>query len=336
MIEVKNLCKEFKIQRKKAGLKGTIQSLFSQDTVIKKAVSDISFQIDEGEMVGYIGNNGAGKSTTIKMMTGILVPSSGSCMVNGIEPYKNRIQNAKQIGAVFGQRTQLWWDLPLTETYTVLKEIYQVSDADFKKRMEFIYDVLSINEFEQNTVRTLSLGQRMRADLGAALLHNPKVLYLDEPTIGLDVMVKDKIRSAIKDMNQNFKTTIILTTHDLMDIEELCKHIIIIDEGRKIYDGTLDNLKAQYGAITLLEMEVDQIGLMNEVDFYKAFPLEKGDLSIHKDGSVLKIHFCKDKIGVSHLVAYVMNYVNVRDIKIQETNLLSIVKQIYLDGVNKG
>lgn len=237
MITVENLTKEFKSYKKNPGFKGTVKGLFSREVVIKKAVDNISFHIDKGEIVGYIGSNGAGKSTTIKMMTGILVPTAGRCVVNGIIPYENRMENAQQIGVVFGQRTQLWWDLPLTETFTILKEIYNVSDQDFKERMAFLDQVLNLSEFINNTVRTLSLGQRMRADLGAALLHNPKVLYLDEPTIGLDVVVKENIRLAIKEINREFKTTVVLTTHDLGDIEELCNRIIIIDAGKKIYDG---------------------------------------------------------------------------------------------------
>ncbi|WP_099469322.1 ABC transporter ATP-binding protein [Konateibacter massiliensis] len=334
MIEVSNLSKEFKTAKKYPGFKGTVKSLFSNETVIKKAVSDVSFSIEEGEMVGYIGSNGAGKSTTIKMMTGILVPTAGKCIVNGIEPYKNRTQNAKQVGVVFGQRTQLWWDLPLTETFTVLKEIYQVTEEDFKKRMEFLNDVLGIHEFENNAVRTLSLGQRMRADLGAALIHNPRVLYLDEPTIGLDVVVKDKIRDAIKEMNRNFKTTVILTTHDLVDIEELCKHIIIIDEGRKIYDGSLENLKVNYGAKTTLELDLAESEKIKEIDLNEAFSLGKESLSAEVSDNTLNISFVKDKISVSKLAGYVMNLCEVSDMRIKETDITSIVKKIYMNGGN--
>lgn len=255
IILAEHLTKEFKIDKKEPGLKGTIKSLFSGEKIIKKAVQDISFQVDEGEIVGYIGKNGAGKSTTIKMLTGILVPTSGKCYVDGIEPYKNRQKNAQNIGVVFGQRTQLWWDLPLTESFTVLKGVYQVSDADYKNRMEFINDILDIKEFENNPVRTLSLGQRMRADIAAAIIHNPRVLYLDEPTIGLDVVVKDKMREAIKELNRNFRTTIILTTHDMVDIEKLCRHIIIIDDGKVIYDDTLEALQKQ-GELTEIVKQI--------------------------------------------------------------------------------
>src|SRR5574344_832488 len=219
MIHVENMTKEFVTTKKYPGFKGAVKGLFTREKVRKVAVNDVSFDINKGEIVGYIGSNGAGKSTTIKMMTGILVPTKGSCTVNGLTPYEDRMENAKNIGVVFGQRTQLCWDLQLSETFQVLKEVYSVSDEDFKERMEFLNNVLSLDDFIHNTVRTLSLGQRMRADLAAALLHNPKVLYLDEPTIGLDLVVKDKIREAIKEINQKYQTTVILTTHDLGDIE---------------------------------------------------------------------------------------------------------------------
>ena len=233
MIRVENLTKEFKINKKYPGFKGAIKSFFSTEYITKRAVDDISFEINDGEIVGYIGANGAGKSTTIKMMTGILTPTNGIVTVNGIVPYENREKNAKNIGVVFGQKTQLWWDLPISETFSLLKDIYDISDNDFEERMNFFKKVLGLEEFFLNPVRTLSLGQRMRADLAAALIHNPKVIYLDEPTIGLDVVVKESVRKAIKEINKKYGTTIILTTHDLNDIEELCNRIIIIDKGKK-------------------------------------------------------------------------------------------------------
>ena len=247
MIAVRHVSKRFVSNKKYPGLKGAVKGLFSREKETKVAVDDISFSIGKGEIVGYIGSNGAGKSTTIKMMTGILVPSDGECLVNGINPSKRRKENAANIGVVFGQRTQLWWDLPLSESFTILKEIYSVSDEDYKERMVFLNKVLGLEEFFHKSVRTLSLGQRMRADLGAALLHNPKVLYLDEPTIGLDLVVKDNIRQAIKEINEKYQTTVVLTTHDIGDIEELCNRIIIIDKGKLIYDGSLAHLKDTYG-----------------------------------------------------------------------------------------
>ncbi len=332
MIEVTNLTKEFKSYKKFPGFKGAIKSLFSREIIKKLAVDDISFKINSGEIVGYIGSNGAGKSTTIKMMTGILVPTSGKCTVDGIEPYKHRQQNAKKIGVVFGQRTQLWWDLPLTETFTVLKEIYQVSDNDFAERMEFINKVLGIEEFASSTVRTLSLGQRMRADLGSALLHNPKVLFLDEPTIGLDVVVKDKIREAIKEINAKYNTTVILTTHDLTDIEELCNRIIIIDSGKKIYDGTIKEIKNSYGFMRTVSIDILKNSLNKKLDFYKTFSLSDEDLKADISSSKITVSFNKQKLNVSQIISYVSENCEVVDISIKETDITDIVKNIYSNG----
>ena len=258
MIKVENLSKDFKINKKYAGFKGAIKSFFTSEYTIKKAVDNISFEINDGEIVGYIGANGAGKSTTIKMMTGILKPTNGIVSVNGLVPYENREKNAKNIGVVFGQKTQLWWDLPISETFSLLKDIYDVSDEDFNERMSFLKEVLELDEFFLSPVRTLSLGQRMRADLAAALIHNPKVIYLDEPTIGLDVVVKERVRKAIKEINEKYNTTIILTTHDLNDIEELCSRIIIIDKGKKIYDGEINGVKEKFGYLTTVEIQIKE------------------------------------------------------------------------------
>lgn len=329
MIQVENLTKEFKIYKKQPGFIGTVKGLFSRESEIKKAVDNISFSIAEGEMVGYIGANGAGKSTTIKMMTGILVPTSGKCIVNGIVPYKERQDNAKQIGVVFGQRTQLWWDLPLTETFSILKEIYDVSHSDFKKRMEFFNEVLQINEFIGSPVRTLSLGQRMRADLAAALIHNPKILYLDEPTIGLDVMVKENIRKAIKEINNEFKTTVILTTHDLSDIEELCQRIIIIDKGKAVYDGAIENIKDKYGYMRTVQTFVKDVKEAEKIDIAKVFNLTKEEAYSWISENSLFVCFNKNSISISDIVGHIMSKVQVVDINIKETDIEDIIKKIY-------
>ena len=329
MIQVENLAKEFKIYKKQPGLKGAVKGLFSREVEVKKAVDNISFSINDGEMVGYIGANGAGKSTTIKMMTGILVPTSGKCVVNDIVPYKERQKNAKQIGVVFGQRTQLWWDLPLTETFSILKEIYDVGDNDYKSRMEFFNEVLEINEFISSPVRTLSLGQRMRADLAAALIHNPKMLYLDEPTIGLDVIVKENIRKAIKQINREFKTTVILTTHDLSDIEELCDRIIIIDKGKNVYDGSIEKIKDTYGYMRTVQTFVKDINSAKSIDIAKEFNLSKEDAQTWIKDNSLFVNFNRNKISISEIVGYIMSKVQIVDINIKETDIEEIVKKIY-------
>lgn len=335
MIEVSHISKSFVSPKKYPGLKGAIKGLFSTEKIEKKAVDDISFSIKEGEIVGYIGSNGAGKSTTIKMMTGILSPTEGNCLVNGVDPNKKRKENAKNIGVVFGQRTQLWWDLPLSESFTILKEIYDVSDEDYAERMEFLNRVLELQEFFDRPVRTLSLGQRMRADLGAALLHNPRVLYLDEPTIGLDLVVKENIREAIKEINAKYKTTVILTTHDIGDIEELCSRIIIIDQGKKIYDGSLQKLKDLYGAKRTVSMEVRNYNPKKLANLWETLGVKEEDYETEydKEQHILSVTFDKNKIHVPEILTAVMSQMEVKDVQIEETQLEDIVKQIYHSGV---
>lgn len=334
MIEVKHVSKEFVSPKKYPGLMGAIKGLFAREKVKKVAVDDISFTITDGEIVGYIGSNGAGKSTTIKMMTGILRPTAGDIQVNGIDPSKNRKENASNIGVVFGQRTQLWWDLPLSESFTILKEIYDVSDEDYKTRMEFIDGVLELSDFFDRPVRTLSLGQRMRADLGAALLHNPKVLYLDEPTIGLDIVVKDNIRKAIRQINEQYNTTVILTTHDIGDIEELCSRIIIIDEGHKIYDGTLQHLRDTYNTHRVIRMGVQQ-ELRSRL--WEALGVEAEACISDYDAQrkTLEVRFDKSKLTAPQILSAVMKETEVSDVQIAETELAQIVKQIYTHGLGE-
>lgn len=335
MIEVNHVSKDFVSPKKYPGLRGAIKGLFSREKITKTAVDDVSFHINKGEIVGYIGSNGAGKSTTIKMMTGILVPTKGECIVNGINPSKKRKENAKNIGVVFGQRTQLWWDLPLSESYSILKEIYEVSDEAYKEKMEFLNKVLGLDEFFDRPVRNLSLGQRMRADLGASLLHNPKILYLDEPTIGLDIVVKDKIRDAIKEINEKFGTTVILTTHDIGDIEELCSRIIIIDQGKKIYDGTLSDLKDSFGKRKSVILEVKNVKAVEDADWSKLLNTNdrKVTTSIDKENNAITINFDKHEIQVADVIAEAMKLTEVTDIQIKDTELADIVKEIYSNGV---
>ncbi|MDD6796532.1 MAG: ATP-binding cassette domain-containing protein [Clostridiaceae bacterium] len=331
MIEAKHLRKEFKMNKKYPGLKGAIKSFFSKEYTIKKAVDDISFKIGDGEVVGYIGANGAGKSTTIKMMTGILTPTSGKVIVNDRVPYEKRKENAKDIGVVFGQKTQLWWDLPLSETFSLLKDIYDVPEDEFKERMKFLNDVLELETFMLNPVRTLSLGQRMRADLAAAFIHNPKVIYLDEPTIGLDVVVKDNVRKAIKSINETYGTTIILTTHDLNDIEELCNRIIIIDSGKLIYDGTLSDIKTKYGYITNLVVNFKEEVLEEDLSFLKS--LDQDNIIISLVDNKATIKFNKNNVSSTEIIGKVMDKFNVLDFSIKETSIEDIVKKIYKNEV---
>lgn len=341
MIKVENLTKEFKIIEKQPGFKGAIKGLFSNEFTTKTAVSDINFEIGSGEIVGYIGSNGAGKSTTIKMMTGILTPSLGKVTVNGLIPYENRQENAKNIGVVFGQRTQLWWDLALSETFTILKDIYSIPDDLYEKNMKFLSETLDLDEFMTRPVRMLSLGQRMRGDLAASLLHSPKILYLDEPTIGLDVVVKEKVREAIKEINKEFGTTIILTTHDLSDIEELCERIIIIDKGIKIYDGTLQDIKKKYGYMTTLEIQTkkDFKNLLNIKDLLSSDNaslvenLDSNDLNQSFEDGKLIITFNKNKISSSKILSKIMEKMDILDFSLKESTVEDIIKKIYRNEV---
>ncbi len=329
MITVEQLTKDFKVTKKDPGLLGTVKGLFAPRREIKRAVDNVSFTIETGEMVGYIGANGAGKSTTIKMMTGILNPTSGHVEINGLVPYKQRQKNARQIGVVFGQRTQLWWDLPLSETFSILREIYDVPRPEAADRMKYLNEVLGLDEFISQPVRTLSLGQRMRADLAASLLHNPKILFLDEPTIGLDIVVKEKVLNAIKDINRQHGTTVILTTHDMSDIEELCSRIIIIDEGKKIHDGSLAQIKDTWGYMKTLIMEVRETEKAASLDLATRFKLEEGDLEQTIADSTLTLRFNSRKVKASDLLFQVMQTVPVLDMKVQETDIEEIVKGIY-------
>ncbi len=254
MIKVTHLSKHFKIKKRRPGIIGSIQALVKTETDTIKAVDDITFHINSGELVGYIGPNGAGKSTTIKMLTGILTPTTGNILVNDINPSKERKKNAYQIGVVFGQRTQLWTDLPVEESFDLLKSIYKIDDKVYKQKLEFFFDLLGLKDFFKQQARKLSLGQRMKADLAASLIHSPSVLFLDEPTIGLDIIVKEKVREFIREINHESKVTVILTTHDIQDIEYLANRIMIIDKGKIVYDGNLSNFNSLVGNDSFIDI----------------------------------------------------------------------------------
>jgi ABC-2 type transport system ATP-binding protein len=325
MIVVEHLDKTFKKTVKQPGLKAGFKSLFKPQIETFEAVKDLNFEIPKGEIFGFIGANGAGKSTTIKMLTGILTPTSGTCLINGKNPQKNRTAYVKDIGVVFGQRTQLWWDLALQETYSVLKEIYDISDTEFHKRMAFLNEVLDLNAFIKDPVRTLSLGQRMRADIAASLLHNPKVLFLDEPTIGLDVAVKDNIRKAIKQINQEEQTTILLTTHDLNDIELLCDRIFMIDRGQEIFDGSVSQLKQRFGKMHEVRFEMTQQLEVEQLDYHQHF----SDLEVIKDGLQVTIQFDATKVAIPDLVKFTLSQANVKDIAVKDADIEEIIRRFF-------
>ena len=243
MITMEHVCKSYKIAKRNAGFKEACKALVRRETEEIRALSDVSFQIDDGEMVGYIGPNGAGKSSTIKILSGILVPDSGNCIIDGRSPWKNRVEHVRQIGVVFGQRSQLWWDIPVIDSFELLKEIYSIATPDYKRTLEELTELLQLQEILRTPTRQLSLGQRMRCEIAASLLHNPKLLFLDEPTIGLDAVSKLAVREFIKKQNAEHGTTVILTTHDMQDIEAIANRVILIGKGRILLDGTLEDMR---------------------------------------------------------------------------------------------
>lgn len=321
IIQVKNLVKTFKKPIRGEGLKGMIKTLFSRKYEPIPAVKGVNFEIEQGEIVGYIGANGAGKSTTIKMMCGILHPTSGEIIVDGLTFDKSRKEINKEMGVVFGQKTQLWWDIPLIETFKILKVIYDISDEDYEERFNYLCELLDLKSFITQTVRTLSLGQRMRADFAAALLHSPKIVYLDEPTIGLDVLVKDKIRKAIKELNKKYNITVILTTHDMKDIEELCSRIIIIDKGSILYDGSLKDIKYKFGntKTIIIPLNIDVSALLEKFPSISTETLE--------DKMALK--FSLNEVNVDDILLELINVYHIEDFKINDISIEDITKNLY-------
>ncbi len=256
-IEVRNLSKSFRVSERGHGFAGAIKGLFSRAHHLVHALTDVSFSMEKGELVGYIGPNGAGKSTTVKVLSGILVPDSGECLVDGLIPWKDRIPHVARIGVVFGQRTQLWWDLPVAESFDLLRDIYRVAEADYQRRLGELVDLLNLAPLMSTPVRQLSLGQRMRCDIAASLIHSPSILFLDEPTIGLDAVAKLAVRDFIRHINREYEVTVILTTHDMDDIEYLCSRVLVIGNGRLLSDGSLQDLRARVSRERRLIIDVD-------------------------------------------------------------------------------
>lgn len=324
-VEAVDLVKEFRTFKRKEGLWGAVQDLFSREYASLRAVDDVSFQISPGEMVGYIGPNGAGKSTTVKMLTGILVPTSGEVRANGCVPYRERMDYTRTIGAVFGQRTQLWWDIAVVESFRLLKRIYDVSDADYEARMARFDDILAINRYLHQPVRKLSLGERMRCDMVAALLHNPPLLFLDEPTIGLDLLAKENIRQFLKEVNREYGTTVLLTTHDLSDIEELCSRLMIIDHGHILFDGPLDELKRMLWRQTQIKFELKDVAQGAAIETFMLPGVDKERL----DELTYRLSFDREDFTSGDVIRRVVSKAEIRDIFIEEESIEEIVKRIY-------
>lgn len=319
MIEVKNLSKTFKVYKRNQGLGEAVKALFNRRFETVQALDNVSFNIGEGEMVGYIGPNGAGKSTTIKIMSGILNPDKGQCIINGRTPWKDRINHVRDIGVVFGQRSQLWWDVPVIDSFSLIKDIYKVSENQYKKNIKELTQLLNIGDIIKTPTRQLSLGQRMRCEIAASLIHNPKILFLDEPTIGLDSISKISVREFIKDINKERKTTVILTTHDTQDIEALTKRIILIGKGKVLLDGQLDDLKEKFNKERTITL--NYYGDLNQVcNGLKISEKYDGRAVIEVDTNV---------ISVSESIGYLSSKVNIIDVQVSSTTVEDVVVGLY-------
>lgn len=319
MIELKGISKSFKIAKRGAGLDKAVKSLFKREYEVITALNDVSFAINEGEMVGYIGPNGAGKSTTIKIMSGILNPDKGECIINGRTPWKDRINHVKEIGVVFGQRSQLWWDVPVADSFELLKDIYKIPDKKFKSNKDMLTDMLNIKEIIKVPTRQLSLGQRMRCEIAASLLHDPKILFLDEPTIGLDAVSKIAVRDFIKNINRENKTTVILTTHDTQDIEALTKRIILIGKGRVLLDGNLEDLKHKFNKIRTIT--IDYAGSIDE--------LIDGLSIIEKYSEHAVLSIDTNIMPVSSAIAYLAQKIEINDFSVDSITMDDLVVELY-------
>jgi ABC-2 type transport system ATP-binding protein len=320
IITVNQLAKYFKVSRHHRGSWGLVQNLFTRDHRLVRAVDGISFQIKAGELVGYLGPNGAGKSTTIKMLTGLLVPSSGELCVNGYLPWRDRQRYVGNIGAVFGQRTTLWWDLPVIESLELLRYIYDIPSAVYDHNLKAFRSLLDLDTFIDTPVRSLSLGQRMRADLCAALLHDPILLFLDEPTIGLDVVAKERIRQFITHINRDRGTTILLTTHDLSDVEKLCERVMIIDQGRLLYDGELLHLRERFGGKRKLIVDFSE--------FYEDVQIPDLEL-VSREGDRVTYQFDRGEVTASELINRLSQRYRIRDLQVKEPEIEETVRRIY-------
>jgi ABC-2 type transport system ATP-binding protein len=337
MIEAEGLTKTFRVARRRPGLLGGLRSLLDPEVRVVKAVHELSLQVERGEMIGLVGPNGAGKSTSIKMMTGILMPTGGRLRVAGLVPVQQRRELAARIGVVFGQRTQLWWDLPLRDSLHLLQYLYRVPSKRFQENLHRLRTMLEMDEFIDTPVRQLSLGQRMRGDLAAALLHDPELLYLDEPTIGLDVVAKARIREFLLALNAERGTTVLLTTHDMDDVETLCPRMLIIDHGRKLYDGSVSEIRERFGgeralvavleAAELARLSRDESGQVTLPD------LPTGVHLVRDDGPRFWLSFGRDSIPAHELVAWLGARYQLRDVTFQEPEIEDVIRRIYEEGL---
>jgi ABC-2 type transport system ATP-binding protein len=327
VVRVDRLTKVFRSYRREEGLRAALKSLVRRKASEVAAVAEVTFAIGRGEMVGYIGANGAGKSTTIKMLTGILTPTSGEILCNGFVPWRDRTRYVATIGVVFGQRTQLWWDIAVVESFRLLKEIYGLSKAEYRERMALFDRVLGLGAYLHQPVRKLSLGERMRCDLAASLLHRPPLLFLDEPTIGLDIVAKANVREFLEEINRQEGTTVLLTTHDLADIETLCRRVIVIDHGRLLFDGALDELRDRILPVTSIVFDVKRAPEPGELA-WNGRPIR--EIGLHR----YRLEIDRREAAPATAVKEIVNRFDVSDLKIEEPEIEAVVKRIYQEGIS--
>jgi len=323
IIKADDLTKVYRVPVRQPGFAGTISAFLRPEFREVVAVDRVSFCVEPGEIVGYIGPNGAGKSSTIKMLCGILVPTSGEVRVGGIVPHLRRQQNAMQIGVVFGQRTQLWWDLPVRETFYLLKNLYRIPDALYRENIDLFGELLGLRELWDVPVRLLSLGQRMRADIAASVIHRPRLLFLDEPTIGLDVVAKERIRQFLRQIREEYNTTVVLTTHDLRDIEETCQRVLMIHRGQLVFDGALHALRDKFGNRSLMRVEIASR------DAWCPDRLPGNVQLVQRNGRYAYFEFSRQQISASDAIRSVCSVMPVRDVTLQDADLESVVKRVY-------
>lgn len=329
LITVRELTKDYTVSKRREGVWGGVVDLVRPRRETLRAVDRVSFDVGAGEMVGYIGANGAGKSTTIKMLTGILTPTSGEVSVGGLTPWRDRRHYTRHIGAVFGQRTQLWWDLAVIESFHLLRKIYEVPEAEYRRQLDLFRELLGLDGFLHQPVRKLSLGQRMRCDLAAALLHGPRLLFLDEPTIGLDVVAKESVRGFLREIRDELGVTVLLTTHDLGDIQQLCRRIVIIDHGVVVFDGDLKDLRGDVGDRVRLSVE------LRESAPWRHMSASTTDLPVtwrEEDGPVHVAEFSRRDVRSAEVIKAVVNARPVLDLRIEEQGIEEIVREIYRRG----
>ncbi|MFL5659358.1 MAG: ATP-binding cassette domain-containing protein [Ktedonobacteraceae bacterium] len=337
MIEAEGLSKTFRVARRRPGLLGGLRNIIDPQVRTVQAVQDLSLHVERGEMIGLVGPNGAGKSTTIKMLTGILMPTGGYMRVAGLNPLHQRRELASRIGVVFGQRSQLWWDLPLIDSLQLLRYLYRVPEKRHSDNLARLRKMLDLDEFLDTPVRQLSLGQRMRGDLAAALLHDPELLYLDEPTIGLDVVAKARIREFLLAINAEQSVTVLLTTHDMDDVETLCPRMLIIDHGRKLYDGTVVEIRERFGGERKLIAVLDPVEAAALPHDAKGQPvlseLPGGVHQVQAEAPRIWLAFGRNSIAAHELVAWLGARHHLRDVTFQEPEIEEVIRRIYEEGL---